>query len=164
MIIFAFIVSWQGCDASVLLNSTSTNTAEKDSPPNLTIRGFGFIDAVKSLVEKECPGIVSCADILSLVARDSVATIVRIRTKLFELLPVHFFSDSIPMILYNCRVVHFGGFQLGAEMGPCPIPQRPCKTSQLRHSISVLCRRVSQAKDSIRRIWFYCLVSYMTYN
>ncbi|KAJ6420653.1 hypothetical protein OIU84_028078 [Salix udensis] len=29
-------------------------------------------DAVKSLVEAECPGIVSCADILTLVARDSI--------------------------------------------------------------------------------------------
>ncbi|KAJ8622144.1 hypothetical protein MRB53_030673 [Persea americana] len=65
----------RGCDASLLLNSTSTNTAEKDSPPNLTVRGFGFIDGVKSLLEKECPGIVSCADVVSLVARDSVVTI-----------------------------------------------------------------------------------------
>ncbi|XXG82932.1 hypothetical protein AAC387_Pa10g0804 [Persea americana] len=65
----------RGCDASLLLNSTSTNTAEKDSPPNLTLRGFGFIDGVKSLLEKECPGIVSCADVVSLVARDSVVTI-----------------------------------------------------------------------------------------
>lgn len=80
MLIYAFIVSGQGCDASVLLNSSSTNTAEKDSPPNLTLRGFGFIDTVKSLIEAECPGVVSCADILSLVARDSVVTIVRIRT------------------------------------------------------------------------------------
>lgn len=64
----------RGCDASVLLNSTS-NQAEKDAPPNLTLRGFGFIDVIKSLLEKECPGIVSCADILSLVARDAVVTI-----------------------------------------------------------------------------------------
>ncbi|XXG82935.1 hypothetical protein AAC387_Pa10g0807 [Persea americana] len=65
----------RGCDASVLLNSSSTNTAEKDSPPNLTLRGFGFIETIKSLIEAECPGVVSCADILSLVARDSVVTI-----------------------------------------------------------------------------------------
>ncbi|KAK8507991.1 hypothetical protein V6N13_055457 [Hibiscus sabdariffa] len=59
----------RGCDASILLNST---TGEKNAIPNGTLRGFAFIDAVKSLVEAECPGIVSCADILSLVARDSV--------------------------------------------------------------------------------------------
>ncbi|KAJ6797556.1 peroxidase 3-like [Iris pallida] len=61
-----------GCDASVLLDSTSKNQTEKTSGPNLTLRGFGFIDGIKSLLEKECPGVVSCADIISLVARDSV--------------------------------------------------------------------------------------------
>ncbi|OVA11153.1 Plant peroxidase [Macleaya cordata] len=62
----------RGCDASLLLNSTSNNKAEKDAPPNLTIRAFDFIDRVKSLVEAACPGVVSCADVLSLAARDSV--------------------------------------------------------------------------------------------
>lgn len=64
----------RGCDASILLNFTSSsgNQTEKFAIPNLTIRGFGFIDGVKSLLEKECPGIVSCADIVTLVARDSI--------------------------------------------------------------------------------------------
>ncbi|KAE8075744.1 hypothetical protein FH972_014434 [Carpinus fangiana] len=62
----------RGCDGSVLVNSTSNNQAEKDATPNLTLRGFDFIDRVKSLLEAECPGIVSCADTLALVARDSI--------------------------------------------------------------------------------------------
>ncbi|KAG2717074.1 hypothetical protein I3760_03G156000 [Carya illinoinensis] len=66
----------RGCDGSVLLNSTSSNQAEKDGGPNLTIRGFDFIDRVKSLLEAECPGIVSCADTIALVARDSVVATV----------------------------------------------------------------------------------------
>nr|AHL39151.1 class III peroxidase [Populus trichocarpa] len=65
----------RGCDASVLLNTTSGEQPEKAASPNLTLRGFDFIDRVKSLVKAECPGIVSCADILTLVARDSVVAI-----------------------------------------------------------------------------------------
>ncbi|XP_008230094.1 PREDICTED: peroxidase 3 [Prunus mume] len=62
----------RGCDASVLLNSTSSNQAEKVSPPNLTLRGFNFIDRIKTLLEAECPGVVSCADTIALAARDSI--------------------------------------------------------------------------------------------
>ncbi|KAK4354088.1 hypothetical protein RND71_026282 [Anisodus tanguticus] len=63
-----------GCDASVLLNFTSStgNQTEKVGIPNLTLRGFSFIDNVKKVIEAECPGVVSCADIVALVARDSV--------------------------------------------------------------------------------------------
>ncbi|XP_068334401.1 peroxidase 3 [Pyrus communis] len=62
----------RGCDASVLLNSTSSNQAEKDAPPNLTLRGFDFIDRIKSRLEAQCPGVVSCADVIALAARDSI--------------------------------------------------------------------------------------------
>ncbi|KAL3369005.1 hypothetical protein AABB24_009682 [Solanum stoloniferum] len=64
----------RGCDASVLLNLTSStgNQTEKFGIPNLTLRGFSFIDNVKKIIEDECPGVVSCADIVALVARDSV--------------------------------------------------------------------------------------------
>ncbi|KAJ6683489.1 hypothetical protein OIU85_007202 [Salix viminalis] len=63
----------RGCDSSVLLNTTSgTNQTEKLAVPNSTLRGFDFIDRVKSLLEAACPGVVSCADVIALVARDGV--------------------------------------------------------------------------------------------
>ncbi|KAF7818255.1 peroxidase 3 [Senna tora] len=63
----------RGCDASLLLNSTAGNIAEKDAPPNLMLGGYGIIDDIKAQLEAQCPGVVSCADIIALAARDSVS-------------------------------------------------------------------------------------------
>lgn len=62
----------QGCDASILLNATGRFPAEKDVLPNQSLRGYGTIDRVKARLERACPGIVSCADVLAVVARDVV--------------------------------------------------------------------------------------------
>ncbi|KAJ3692130.1 hypothetical protein LUZ60_012480 [Juncus effusus] len=62
-----------GCDGSVLLDDTATFRGEKNAGPNAgSLRGFQVIDAIKSRVEASCRGIVSCADILALAARDGV--------------------------------------------------------------------------------------------
>jgi len=49
---------------------------EKQDNPNLAVRGFSFIDDVERLVEVECPGVVSCAGIIVLVARDALVVTV----------------------------------------------------------------------------------------
>jgi peroxidase len=54
------------------LNSTKNNVAERDALPNLSLRGFGSIEQVKAKLEKACPNTVSCADVLTLMARDAV--------------------------------------------------------------------------------------------
>ncbi|XWS68319.1 hypothetical protein CRYUN_Cryun04dG0080200 [Craigia yunnanensis] len=59
----------QGCDASILIDGPNT---EKTAPPNLLLRGYEVIDDAKTQLEAACPGVVSCADILALAARDSV--------------------------------------------------------------------------------------------
>ncbi|XP_068669752.1 peroxidase 4-like [Aristolochia californica] len=65
-----------GCDGSVLLDDTSSFTGEKTAVPNRnSARGFDVVDDIKSAVEKVCPGVVSCADILAIAARDSVVVL-----------------------------------------------------------------------------------------
>lgn len=63
----------KGCDGSVLLDDTVTLKGEKTASPNMnSLMGFEIIDQIKNKLESECPGIVSCADILTVAARDAV--------------------------------------------------------------------------------------------
>jgi len=61
----------------VLIHSTSTNRAEKEATTNKNLHGFEYIDHIKASLEAECPDVVSCADIISLAARDAIGAIVR---------------------------------------------------------------------------------------
>ncbi|XP_059294323.1 peroxidase 55 [Lycium ferocissimum] len=63
----------EGCDASVMIASPNGD-AEKDSSDNISLAGDGFDTVVKAkeAVEAMCPGVVSCADIVAIAARDVV--------------------------------------------------------------------------------------------
>ncbi|XP_050231996.1 peroxidase 10 [Mercurialis annua] len=62
-----------GCDGSVLLDDTKKMKGEKNAFPNRnSVRGFEVIDSIKEDVERACPFTVSCADLLTLIAREAV--------------------------------------------------------------------------------------------
>lgn len=74
--IFSCVDEMQGCDASLLLDSKGGITSEKGAVPNNnSIRGFEVIDEIKTALEKVCPQTVSCADIVTLAARDSTVLV-----------------------------------------------------------------------------------------
>ncbi|ESW29585.1 hypothetical protein PHAVU_002G082100 [Phaseolus vulgaris] len=63
----------QGCDGSILLDDTVTLRGEKKAANNInSLKGSGIVDKIKNMIESECPGVVSCADILTIAARDAV--------------------------------------------------------------------------------------------
>ncbi|MCE3215939.1 hypothetical protein HAX54_004142 [Datura stramonium] len=62
----------QGCDASILLDEGPNIESEKTAVPNRgSLRGYDVVEAAKMELEKMCPGVVSCADILTVAARDA---------------------------------------------------------------------------------------------
>lgn len=65
----------QSCDASLLLDSTRRSVSEKEMDKSFGMRNFKYIETIKEAVERECPGVVSCADILVLSARDAIVEI-----------------------------------------------------------------------------------------
>ncbi|GER42824.1 peroxidase [Striga asiatica] len=62
-----------GCDGSLLLDDTPNMLGEKLALSNIdSLRSYEVIDEIKEALERTCPGIVSCADIIIMAARDAV--------------------------------------------------------------------------------------------
>ncbi|KAL3644499.1 hypothetical protein CASFOL_009679 [Castilleja foliolosa] len=63
-----------GCDASILLDRTPSgeDVEKKASQNGMFVRGFEAIDEIKDRIEAECPGVVSCADVLAFANRDAL--------------------------------------------------------------------------------------------
>uniref|UniRef100_A0A0E0HWS7 Peroxidase n=1 Tax=Oryza nivara TaxID=4536 RepID=A0A0E0HWS7_ORYNI len=66
------IVRSHGCDGSVLLNASDENPRpETAAPVSIGLEGFDILEEIKADLERRCPGVVSCADILIFAARDA---------------------------------------------------------------------------------------------
>ncbi|KAM7511177.1 hypothetical protein LguiB_010052 [Lonicera macranthoides] len=60
----------EGCDGSILIDDGEN--IEKGAFGHEGVKGFDEIELAKTKLEVECPGVVSCADIVAMAARDAV--------------------------------------------------------------------------------------------
>lgn len=67
-----FLFCWKGCDASILLEGENT---EQKARVNHGLGGLKLVNAIKDAIEKVCPGVVSCTDIIVLGARDAISLV-----------------------------------------------------------------------------------------
>lgn len=78
-------VNFQGCDGSVLLVNQSGIVSELGARGNDNITGFNIVDNIKAALEKACPGVVSCADILAIASVESVYLVSKVNDDKFYL-------------------------------------------------------------------------------
>ncbi|KAF8380719.1 hypothetical protein HHK36_028209 [Tetracentron sinense] len=95
----------EGCDGSIMITSTAENKAERDAEINWSLAGDGYdiVDRAKKVLETACPGVVSCADILAILARD---------------VDVMVPSSSLSSVLFLLVASRNGGIHMVAARGP----------------------------------------------
>ncbi|KAJ9688642.1 hypothetical protein PVL29_014346 [Vitis rotundifolia] len=124
---------FQGCDGSV---------GDIDALPDAELRGFGVIDDAKTKLETLCPGVVSCADILALAARDAVGlsggpiwpvpTGRRDGRLLFVSPDLPAPTDSIPVLREKFAAKGLNNHDLVTLVGAHTIGQTDCSSFQYR--------------------------------
>ena len=102
----------RGCDASVLIAGAGT---ERTAGPNQSLIGFEVVDDAKAKLEAACPGVVSCADILALAARDSVVLVIHyccgfhfvvehvLTSPLVLRLCIQIMYTTFPVTIFRCK-------------------------------------------------------------
>ncbi|KAG0605338.1 hypothetical protein M758_9G050300 [Ceratodon purpureus] len=100
-----------GCDASVLIDGPGS---EKNATENEGLHGWEIIDDAKAAVEKHCPGVVSCADILAMAAQLSVKKL------------------SAGRIKYKLRLGRRDGLVSSAADVPASIPKETASVAELK--------------------------------
>lgn len=88
----------------MLLDDTPTMLGEKLALSNInSLRSYEVIDEVKEALENACPGVVSCADIIIMAARDAVALVLLALTSFFYVLSFgkKFGRKSTPNLLWT---------------------------------------------------------------
>ena len=78
----------QGCEGSILIQNGPT--AEKGAFGHQGLQGFDVIENAKAQLEAVCPGVVSCADIVALAARDAIVLVDDLIPISYTLLFFHF--------------------------------------------------------------------------
>lgn len=164
----------QGCDGSVLLDPTPANPQpEKLSPPNFpSLRGFDAIDAAKDAVERACPGVVSCADIVAFAGRDAAYFLSRLTVKInmpagrldgrisssteaLDNLPPPFFNITELIASFAAKgldtedmVVLSGAHTIGQSHCSSFVPDRLAVPSDINAALASILRRQCPANPS----------------
>ncbi|XP_078433652.1 peroxidase 43-like [Wolffia australiana] len=92
----------QGCDGSILINLPD-GQQENKAFGHQGLGGFNVIDEARAQLESQCPGVVSCADIVALAATDSVFLVLSLSSLFLSLslsLSLSLFSLSLSLSLY----------------------------------------------------------------